>query len=151
MERLPVKTISALFSHGLINPSVSFLFFLRLLFIYLFLAVLGLRFCARAFSSCGKRGPLFIAVHGPLTIVASLVAEHRLQTCRLSSCGSRAQLLCGMWDLPRPRARTCVPCISRQTLNHCATREVLTASTTTLFCVKHYGGITHDPESLSSN
>ena len=26
-------------------------------FIYLFLAVLGLRFCARAFSSCGKRGP----------------------------------------------------------------------------------------------
>ena len=29
------------------------------LFIYLFLAVLGLRFCARAFSSCGKRGPLF--------------------------------------------------------------------------------------------
>ena len=60
------------------------------LFIYLFLAVLGLRFCARAFSSCGKRGPLFIAVHGPLTIAASLVAEHRLQTRRLSSCGSRA-------------------------------------------------------------
>ena len=60
------------------------------LFIYLFLAVLGLRFCARASSSCGKWGPLFIAVHGPLTIVASLVAEHRLQTRRLSSCGSRA-------------------------------------------------------------
>ena len=31
--------------------------------------MLGLRFCARAFSSCGKRGPLFIAVCGPLTIV----------------------------------------------------------------------------------
>ena len=60
------------------------------LFIYLFMAVLGLRFCARAFSSCGKRGPLFIAVRGPLTIVASVVAEHRLQTRRLSSCGSRA-------------------------------------------------------------
>ena len=59
------------------------------LFIYLFMAVLGLRFCARAFSSCGKWGPLFIAVRGPLTIVASL-AEHRLQTRRLSSCGSRA-------------------------------------------------------------
>ena len=65
------------------------LFFLKL-FIYLFLAVLGLRFCARAFSSCGKRGPLFIAVRGPLTIAASLVAEHRLQTRKLSSCGSRA-------------------------------------------------------------
>ena len=32
-----------------------------------FLAALGLRFCARAFSSCGKRGPPFIAVRGPLT------------------------------------------------------------------------------------
>ena len=59
------------------------------------MAVLGLRFCARAFSSCGKWGPLFIAVRGPLIIVASLVAEHRLQTHRLqtrrlSNCGSRA-------------------------------------------------------------
>ena len=66
------------------------------------MAVLGLRFCARAFSSCGERGPLLIAVRGPLTIAASPVAEHRLQTRRLSSCGSRAQLLRGMWDLPRP-------------------------------------------------
>ena len=48
-------------------------FFFKL--IYLFLAVLGLRFCARAFSSCGKRGPFFIMVHGPLTIVASLVGS----------------------------------------------------------------------------
>ena len=59
-------------------------------------------FCARAFSSCDKWGPLFIAVRGPLTIAASVVAEHRLQTRRLSSCGSRSQLLRGMWDLPRP-------------------------------------------------
>ena len=42
------------------------LFFFNL-FIYLFMAVLGLRFCARAPSSCGKRGPLFIAVRGPLS------------------------------------------------------------------------------------
>ena len=67
----------------------SYLLFIYL-FIYLFMAVLGLRFCARAFSSCGERGPLFIAVRGPLTIAASLVAEHRLQSRRLSSCGSRA-------------------------------------------------------------
>ena len=66
------------------------------------MAVLGLRFRARAFSSCGKQGPLFITVRGPLTIAASPVAEHRLQTRRLSSCGSRAQSLRGMWDLPRP-------------------------------------------------
>ena len=64
--------------------------------------MLGLRFCARAFSSCGERGPLLIAVRGPLTIAAPPVVEHRLQTRRLSSCGSRAQLLRGMWDPPRP-------------------------------------------------
>ena len=66
------------------------------------MAVLGLRFCTRASSSCGKWGPLFIAVRGPLTIVASLVAEHRLQTRRLSSCGARAHLHRSMWDLPGP-------------------------------------------------
>ena len=49
------------------------------------MTVLGLHFCVRAFSSCGKRGPLFITVRGPLTIVASLVAEHKLQTRRLSN------------------------------------------------------------------
>ena len=76
------------------------------------MAALGLRFCARAFSSCGKRGPLFITVHGPLTIVASLVAEHRLQTCRLSNCGSRAQLLRGMWDLPRPGLEPVSPALA---------------------------------------
>ena len=54
------------------------------------MAVLGLRFCARAFSNCGKWGPLFITVRGPLTIAASLVAEHRLQTRKLSNCGSWA-------------------------------------------------------------
>ena len=29
--------------------------------------MLGLHFCVRAFSSCGERGPLFIAVRGPLS------------------------------------------------------------------------------------
>ena len=38
---------------------------------------------------------------GLFTIAASLVAEHRLQTRRLSNRGSRAQLLRGMWDPPR--------------------------------------------------
>ena len=74
------------------------------------MAVLGLRFCARAFSSCGKWGTLFIAVRGPLTIAASLVAEHRLQT--RSSCGSRAQLLRGMWDPPRPGLEPMSPALA---------------------------------------
>ena len=74
--------------------------------------MLSLRFCVRAFSSCGKRGPLFIAVCGPLTIAASLVAEYRLQTRRLSSCSSRAQLLHGMWDLPRPGLEPVSPALA---------------------------------------
>ena len=74
--------------------------------------MLGLRFCARAFSSCGEWGPLFIAVRGLLTIAASLVAEQRLQTLRLSSCGSRAQLLRGMWDLPRPGLEPMSPALA---------------------------------------
>ena len=48
------------------------------LFIYLFSAALGLRCCARAFSSCGEWGLLFVAVHGLLIAVAFLVAEHGL-------------------------------------------------------------------------
>ena len=76
------------------------------------MAVLGLRFCARAFSSCSKWRPLFIAVRGPLTIAASLVAEHRLQTLRLSSCGSQAQLLHGMWDLPGPGLEPVSPALA---------------------------------------
>ena len=74
--------------------------------------MLSLRFCARTFSSCGKWGPLFIAVRGPLTIAASLVAEHRLQTRRLSSCGSRAQPLRDMWNLPRPGLEPVSPALA---------------------------------------
>ena len=46
--------------------------------IYLFLAVLGLRCRAQAFSSCCKRGLLFVAVRGLLIAVASLIADHGL-------------------------------------------------------------------------
>ena len=70
------------------NISTGFFFFLTVniiyLFIYLFMAVLGLRFCARAFSSCGKRGPLLIAVRGPLLLqstgsrcASSAIVAHR--------------------------------------------------------------------------
>ena len=76
------------------------------------MAVLVLCFCERAFSSCGKWGPLLIAVCKPLTIAASLVAEHRLQTRRLSNCGSRARLLRGMWDPPRPGLEPVCPALA---------------------------------------
>ena len=46
-----------------------------LIFIYLFLAALGLGCCVRGFSSCGERWLLFVAVRRLLIAVASLVAE----------------------------------------------------------------------------
>ena len=71
-----------------------FLNFIIYLFIYLFIYLIfgcvGSSFLCEGFLSCSERGPLFIAVRVPLTIAACLVAEHRLQTRRLSSCGLRA-------------------------------------------------------------
>ena len=59
---------------GSYGDSIFFLIYL----IYLFLAVLGLHCCVLAFSSCGERGLLFVAVRGLLIAVASLVVEHGL-------------------------------------------------------------------------
>ena len=48
------------------------------LFIYLFRLcwVFAACFAAGLFSSCGERGPLFPAVHRPLTAVAYPAVEH---------------------------------------------------------------------------
>ena len=56
-----------------------------MLFFFFFFGgcVLGLHCCAQAFSSCGQRGLLFIAVRSLLIAVASPVAGHRLQACGL--------------------------------------------------------------------
>ena len=72
--------------------------FLKNKFIFiLFLAVLGLHCCARAFSSHGEQGLLFVAVRGLLIAVAShcraraLEARASVVTARgPSSCGARA-------------------------------------------------------------
>ena len=63
-----------------ILPSLSvlsiFCTFLKF-YLFLLLAALGLHCCTRAFSSCGERGLLFVAVRELLIVVASLV-EHGL-------------------------------------------------------------------------
>ena len=46
--------------------------------LFFFLAALGLRCCAQAFSICGEQGLLLVEVCRLLIAVASLVAEHRL-------------------------------------------------------------------------
>ena len=67
--------------HGLDHPAhTTFFFFFKLIYLFVcfyFLAALGLGCCVRAFSSC-ERGLLFVAVHGLLIVVASLVVEHGL-------------------------------------------------------------------------
>ena len=58
--------------------NILFIFINLFILFYLFLAALALHCCVQVFSSCGERGLLFIAVHGLLIAVASLVAEHGL-------------------------------------------------------------------------
>ena len=112
-----------------------FIYFYK--FIYLFQAALGLCCCARALSSCGEQGLLFVAVRGLLTAVASLVVEHGLQARGLSSCGSwalerrlssfdtRAQLLRGMWDLPGPGLDPVFPALAGRFLTAALPRKSL--------------------------
>ena len=83
MFRLCVITV-LLFFFFLKIKFIERMFFLLIslkfyLFIYLFMAVLGLRCCTRAFSSCSEQGLLFVAVRGFLTAVASLAVEHGLK------------------------------------------------------------------------
>ena len=100
-------------------------------FIYLF--IFGcIPCCARAFSSCGERGLLFVVVRRLLIAVASLCwgaqalgarasvvvalglssCGSRALECRLNSCGAQAQLLRGMWDLPGPGLNTVSPALA---------------------------------------
>ena len=57
---------------------VCFLWVFFVVFFFVFLAVLGLCCCVRAFSSCSEWGLLLVVVRALLNVVASLVAEHGL-------------------------------------------------------------------------
>ena len=94
-----------------ISGTVLFLYIFFVLFC--FFGGVGSSFLCEGFLQLWQvGGSLFIAVNGPLTIAASLVAEHRLQMRRLSSCGSRAQLLHGMWDPPRSGLESVSPTLA---------------------------------------
>ena len=102
---------------------ISLFFFFYFIIIFLFLAVLGLRFCARAFLQLQQAGA---------TLHRGARASHyrSLSCCGAQAPDAQAQQL---WltgpaalrhvGFSQTRARTCVPCIGRQILNHCATRE----------------------------
>ena len=112
----------------LINLFILFIYF----WLHLIFVVHGLSLVVASW------GILFIVVHGFLIAGVSLVVEHGLQACRLQKswlAGStvQAQQLCRTGLVApqhvrssRTRARTCVPCVDRQILNHCATRQAPT-------------------------
>ena len=77
--------------------------------------MLGLYCCAQSFCSCGEPGLLSTYVAqasycgGFSCFRAQAVALMGFSSCdsgapepELSSCGTRAQLPCSMWDIPRP-------------------------------------------------
>ena len=59
--------------------------------------MLGLPCWAQALSSWGKLGLLFVEVHGPLTVGASLVAEHGSKCPRASVVVTLGLRGCGWW------------------------------------------------------
>ena len=64
--------------------------------VFCFLAVLGLCCCTQAFSSCGKQGLLFVAVHELLIAIASLIRSTGSRLVDFSICGVWTQKLCYM-------------------------------------------------------
>ena len=77
---------SNLYFLSFVSCTLSLLFFFQcrkvelqiIFFFFKFLTVLGLCFCALAFSSCGEWGLLFVVVCGLLIAMASLVVEQGL-------------------------------------------------------------------------
>ena len=111
---------------------------------FFFLAALGLRCCARAFSSCGERGYSLLRCVGFSLRWLLLLQSTGCRRTGFSSCGTRAQQLWLVGSRAQPqqlwctglvaprhvgssrtRAQTRVPCIGRRILNHCTTREAL--------------------------
>ena len=83
---VPIEVVK----HEHVNKSILYFFYINV-FIYLFMAVLGLRCCTWAFSSCRELGLLFIVVRGLLIVVASLIVGSRHMG--FSSCGMWAPVV----------------------------------------------------------
>ena len=93
---------------------LSIFFFKELLYLFIYLFIFGCvgsSFLCEGFLVAASGGHSSSRCAG-LSLSRPLVAEHRLQTRRLSSCGSRAQLLRGMWDLPRPGLEPVSPALA---------------------------------------
>ena len=119
--------MTVLYVHTIIFFSLLLDFFKKInLFIYLFLAALGLGCYSRVFlaAASGDYSSLQCVGFSLWWLLllwstgsrhaGSVVVAHRLSSCgsqalerRLSSCGARAWLLRGMWDLPGQGLNPC--------------------------------------------
>ena len=109
--------------------------YLIFLFLFFFLAALGLVCCTWAFSGCGERQLLFVRCAAFslqwLLLLQSTASRHvGCSSCGLWALeGSSVVVVHGLFaprhvESSQTRARTRVPCIGRRILNHCVTKEV---------------------------
>ena len=100
-----------------LSAYILFLFFMYVcMYVWLcwvFVSVRGLSLVVasggHSLSWCGGHSSSRCA---GISLLRPLIAEHRLQMRRLSNCGSRAELLRGMWDLPRPGLEPASPALA---------------------------------------
>ena len=104
---------------------ISFVSFFIFLMIHLFLVSLSLHWCSWALSSCSEQGLLFLAMHGLLILVASLVTEYRLKAPGFQQLWYTGPASPQHVESPKTRDQTCVPRICRWILIYYITREVL--------------------------
>ena len=86
--------------------------FFKLIYLFIYFWLCWVFVSVRGLSLVAASGGHLSSWCAGLSLSRPLVAEHRLQTRRLSSCGSWAQLLRGMWDLPRPGLESVSPALA---------------------------------------
>ena len=74
---------------------------------FFFLATLGLHCCSEAFSGCNEQELLCSCGAKAFHCSDFSCCGSRLTAWR--SCGTRAQIPCGMWNLPRPGIKPLFP------------------------------------------
>ena len=109
------------------------------------MAALGLRCCVWAFSTCREWATLHCGAQashcGGFSLLWSTGSRHLgFSSCgswalehRFSSCGARALLLPGMWDLPRPGLEPMSPALAGRFLATAPPGKHLNSSFTPLF------------------
>ena len=97
-------------------------FFLK---IYLFWAVLGLHWCAWAFSSCSERGVGATLHYGAWASHCSGFFWCKAWAWELNNCTEQAQVPRGTWNLLRPGIKPMFPALAGRFLTIGPTREVL--------------------------